>query len=115
MGECMIPLSWAHLDRMEESIDILLGTWDTPTILRLRAQMVLEELFSALMERQEGGKGWLRCSCPAPRTLLLQYRTGPGAQEPDLAGLAALSRESCTYGLKVELGRGACTLLVGQR
>ena len=47
MDERVIPLSWTHLESMTETIDRQLSTWDVPTVLRLRAQVVLEELFSA--------------------------------------------------------------------
>lgn len=115
MGEWVIPLSWAHLESMAESIDIQLSAWNTPTVLRLRVQVVLEELFSALMEVRQGGQEWLRCSWPAPRTLCLHYQIAPEGPSPHLEGLAAMARERCTYGLKVELGKNCCTVLVGQR
>ena len=115
MGEQIIPLSWAHLESMTETIDRQLSTWDVPTVLRLRAQVVLEELFSALIEAGQGGQGWLRCSWPAPCTLRLQYRIAPERPAPRLEALAALTGEQCTYGLKVEMGENCCTVRVGER
>lgn len=115
MGERVIPLSWAHLESMTEAIDLQLYAWDIPTVLRLRVQVILEELFSALMEVRQGGQEWLRCSWPVPRTLCLQYRIAPEGPEPRLEELLALARERCTYGLKVELGENSCTVQVGQR
>ena len=115
MDEQVISLSWANLDSMAETIDGQLCAWNVPTVLRLRVQVVLEELFSALMETGQGGQGWLRCSWPAPRTLCFQYRTGPEGPAPRLEALSALSGERCTYGLKVELEEGRCTVRVGER
>ena len=115
MDERVIPLSWTNLESMTESIDIQLCAWDVPRVLRLRVQVVLEELFSALMEARRGGQEWLRCSWPAPRTLCLHYRLAPEGPPPSLEGLSALAGERCTYGLKVELGENCCTVRVGQR
>lgn len=115
MGERVIPLSWTHLESMAESIDMQLSAWNVPTVLRLRVQVVLEELFSSLMETRRGGGEWLRCSWPAPRTLYLHYQIAPEGSSPNLKGLAAMARERCTYGLKVELGENCCTVQVGQR
>lgn len=112
MDERVISLSWPNLNAMAESIEIQLCAWSVPTVLRLRVQVVLEELFDALME---AGQARLRCVCPAPRTLCLQYRLAPGGQPPRLDGLLALAEEPCTYGLKVELGDHCCTIKVGQR
>ncbi len=115
MDERVIPLSWTYLESMTESIDIQLCAWGVPTVLRLRVQVVLEELFSALMEVRQGGQEWLRCSYPAPRTLCLQYRLAPEGPPLRLEGLSALAGEQCTYGLKVEPGEDCCTIRVGQR
>lgn len=115
MGEQMIPLSWAYLESMTEAIDIQLSAWEVPTVLRLRVQVVLEELFSALMEAGQGRQGRLRCSWPAPRILRLQYRVAPEGTAPRLEGLSALVGEQCTYGLKVEIGEDCCTVRVGER
>lgn len=115
MDKWIISLSWANLESMAESIDVQLCSWSVPTILRLRVQVILEELFAALIEVRQGGQEWLRCSWPAPRTLCLQYRLAPGGQPPRLEGLSALAKERCTYGLKVELGENCCTVQIGQR
>ena len=115
MGERVIPLSWAYLESMTESIDAQLSAWGVPTVLRLRVQVVLEELFSALMETGQGSQGRLRCSWPAPCILRLQYRVAPEGPAPRLEGLSALVGERCTYGLKVELGENCCTVRVGER
>lgn len=115
MDERVIPLSWTHLESMAESVDIQLCAWGVPTVLRLRVQVVLEELFSALMEARQGGQEWLRCSWPAPRTLCLRYQTAPDGPAPRLETLSALAGERCTYGLTVELGENCCTVRIGQR
>ena len=52
---------------------------------------------------------------PAPNTLSLQYRPPEGISPPDLADLQALFRRPCTYGLKLQLNGGSCTILIGQK
>ena len=115
MSEFTISLSWTQLDSMAEWIEGRLTTWGVPTILRLRTQMVLEELFSSLMAEPQEGRGQLCCAFPAPNTLSLQYRPPEGTSPPDLADLQALFRRPCTYGLKLRLNGGSCTILIGQK
>ena len=115
MDERAIPLSWTYLESMTESIDIQLCAWGVPTVLRLRVQVVLEELFYALREGRQGEQGWRPFSTPPPRTPCGKYggaREGPPLR---LEGLSALAGEQCTYGLKVEPGEDCCTIRVGQR
>ena len=115
MSKFMISLSWTQLDSMAEFIERQLTAWGVPAILRLRTQMILEELFSSLMTEPGSGRGQLCCSFPAPNTLSLQYRPPEGAPPPDLSGLQSLFQRPCTYGLKLQLSGGSCTVLLGQR
>ena len=115
MNEMVISLSWDQLDSLTGFMDTCLTRWGVPTILRLRVQMVTEELFSALVSAPGGQSGRMRCTFPAAGTILLQYRTAEGPPSPDLDSLRSLAESSCTYGLKIEAGQDSCTILVGQR
>ena len=72
MKEFIISLGWNRLDSITEFVDRQLIREGVPTILRLRAQLVLEECFSAAMAASGADTAQIRCSFPAPRTVLVQ-------------------------------------------
>ena len=78
MSEIIISLDWEYLDDLLEYIDNKLTWCNFPTILRMRAQMVAEELFQALMRTEDAAQTRMRCTNPDQKTILLQYRSPPG-------------------------------------
>jgi len=115
MHEFVISLSWDQLDALLDWLDNRLTAFGVPTVLRLRVQAVVEELFYILLDTPGGQQGRLRCTFPKPGGILLEYRTAQGALRPDEAALDSLAGAPSTYGLKLQAGPGACTILVGQK
>lgn len=115
MGEHIISLSWDRLDSLLAFADRRLAAQGFPTILRLRVQMVLEELFSSALATPGAQSARMRCSLPAPNTLLIQCRSAQPDFSPDWGGVKVLDGEASTYGLKLTVDANACTILVGQR
>ena len=113
MNEFIIPLSWSALDGMTQFVDRRLRMEEMPTVLRLRTQMVLEELFSAVIAAPGADTAKMRCTFPEPRTVLVQYRSARADFAPDLSDLRGLDGSSCTYGLKLSLAPGECRIRVG--
>lgn len=115
MGELIIPLSWSELDAVMDFIDRGLTAQGLPTILRLRTQMVIEEIFSAALVSPGAESGKLRCALPAPRTVQVQCRSAQAAFAPDWSDLKALMENNSTYGLKLTELSDGWTILVGER
>lgn len=115
MSEIIIPLDWGHIDEMLNHIEQQLSSKQFPTILRLRTQMVIEELFSSLMATEGAQTGRMRCTYPAPQQILLQYRNEKGPLVPNLTVLHNLLADSCTYGVKARFADGNCTITVGEK
>ena len=115
MGELIIPLSWSELDAVTDFIDRGLAAQGFPTILRLRAQMVLEEIFSAALASPGAREARLRCALPAPRTIQVQCRSQQAGFAPDWSDLKALTEGGSTYGLKLTPLSDGWTILVGER
>lgn len=115
MNDFIISLGWNHLDAVTEFVDRQLIRQGVPTILRLRTQLVLEECFSGAMASPGADTAQMRCSFPAPHTVLIQCRSANPDFAPDWSDLKALEDTACTYGLKLSLENGACRIMVGKR
>ena len=113
MHELIISLGWEFIDELLEHINHRLLTAGFPTILRLRAQVVVEELFAKLMETEGAKTARLRCTYPASNTVLLQYRNEKGSLDPDLTLLQSLLENDATYGVKATFTDTSCTITVG--
>jgi len=115
MNEYVIPLAWDRLDSLNEFIDRSLERQSVPTILRLRTQLVTEEFFSAAKAAPGADTAAVRCSLPAPWTVLIQCRSAQQDFILDLDNLLVLSSAACTYGLKLALSKDSCQITVGQK
>ena len=115
MQEIIIPLNWEHLNDLLEYIDDRLTRSGFPTILKMRAQMLVEELFQALMRTDDVERTKIRCTQPTPKTILLQYRSPKGAVEPDVSMIHVLVDAGIAYGVKVQFAEASCTLTVGEK
>ena len=115
MHELIIPLKWEYLDGLLEHINTQLINSRFPTILRLRAQAVVEELFYSLLSFEDVQTARLRCTYPTPQSIMLQYRNEKGALTPDLAVSQRFLSGKSTYGIKAEFSAGSCTITVGEK
>lgn len=109
MSETVVALELRELDRVLAELEREFSAQNVPTLLRLRAAMLTEELFSAVQALHDGD-AMLRCTFPAPRTVLLQYRNRQGALKPDLRMVARLAKNPCTDGVHVAFREGSCAL-----
>ncbi len=115
MNEKIIPLEPEYLNGLLRQIDEHLLASQLPTVLRMRTNTLVEELFSALMLTQGAQSARMRATFPAPDQVRLQYRNERGPLEPDLRMLERLLRGILGYGVKAKLENGSCTFLVGAR
>lgn len=115
MGEQIISLSWSELDAATEFVERGLSAQGFPTILRLRTQMVIEEIFFAAMASPGAEGAKMRCCLPAPRTVQVQCRSHQASFAPDWDGLKALMENGTTYGLKLTESQDGWTILVGEK
>ena len=115
MNEFIIPVAWSRLDSMIDFLEQRLSRQGVPTVLRLRTQLVLEEVFDAAMAAPGAAAARIRCTLPAPLTVLLQCRSTDPDFALDWSGLQALENASCTYGLKYMMSGNNCQILIGQR
>lgn len=115
MKDIIIPLRWESFDGLLAFIDDRLRQARMPTILRMRTRAMTEELFASLVADKGAATARLRCTCPAPAQVCLQYRNERGALEPDLAVLRDLLAGAVGYGLQAEIKPGCCTFTVGVR
>lgn len=115
MKERIIPLRWEYIDELLAQIDHHLMSARMPTILRMRARVMTEELFYALTSAEGAQTGRLRCTCPAPNQIRLQYRNERGPLTADLDVLKSLLSSTSGYGIRAEFESGCCTFTVGVR
>ena len=115
MLEVIIPLDWMHIDELLDHIERQLSAKQFPTILRMRTQMVVEELFSALIAAEGAQTARMRCTYPAAKNVQLQYRNENGPLTPDHTVLNHLLEHSCTYGIKAQFATGSCMITVGEK
>lgn len=115
MKEMIIPLGWEYIDELLERIDRHLMSARIPTILRVRTRVLTEELFYALLAAEGAQTGRMRCTCPAPNQIRLQYRNERGPLEPDVSVLEGLLDGAVGYGVKAQLELGSCLFTVGVR
>lgn len=115
MGEQIISLSWSELDFATDYMERGLSAQGLPTILRLRAKMVLEEIFFAALASPGAEEAKLRCTLPAPRTVQIQCRSAKAGFTPDWSDLKALVDNGSTYGLKLTENQDGWTILVGEK
>ncbi len=113
MQEMIIPLNWEFLDPLLDNIDSELTQDRFPTVLRRRAQLVVEELFRALMDADGAAQGRLRFLRTDRQSFVLQYRNAQGPLAPPSAMLYALQGSAAIYGVKMQLLEGSCTVTVG--
>lgn len=113
--ELIIPLSWEHLEDLLSHLDDRLLAGQTPAILRLRAKMITEELFFELLSAEGAKTARLRCTYPAPKTVLLQYLNEKGPILPELTVLSRLLESASAYGIRAQFADGSCTLTIGAR
>ncbi len=115
MREMIIPLNWEYIDTLLENIDSELTRNGFPTVLRMRAQLVVEELFRALLDTEGFETGRLRFAYDGHQSFALQYRNGDGPLKPYTGTLLALAGTPAVYGVKMQLLEGSCTVTVGIR
>lgn len=115
MGERIISLSWAEIDAVIEFVERGLSAQGFPTVLRLRTQTVIEEIFFSALAAPGAAEGKLRCSLPAPRTVQIQCRSAQAGFAPDWSGVKALIGKDSTYGLKLTENQDGWTILVGEK
>lgn len=115
MQEIIIPLNWEHLNDLLEYIDDRLTRSGFPTILKMRAQMLVEELFQALMQTDDVDRTKVRCTQPNQKTILLQYRSPNGAVAPDVSMIEMLIGAGIAYGVKAQFAEASCTLTIGEK
>ncbi len=115
MEEKAVPLQLSYMDELLEAIDNRLFTQEVPTVLRIRAGMLAEEMFRAAESAQQAGGGVIRCVFPEPLVVVLQYKEGAAPLEPDLAAVQLLNDHSCTYGVEASFQRGTCKLEIGKK
>ena len=111
MADMTVSLGPAELEEILTELDRTFSAQDIPTALRLRAAMLVEELFSAVREAKDGA-GLLRCSFPRAGTVMLQYRDRGGALKPDLGTVQRLNRLPCTEGVNARFSEGRCIITV---
>lgn len=115
MGEQIISLSWSELDAVIDLVERGLSAQGFPTILRLRTQMVIEEIFAAALASPGAEGAKMRCTLPAPRTVQLQCRSQHPAFAPEWDEVRALVENGSTYGLKLTEGQDGWAILVGEK
>lgn len=115
MKDLIIPLNWESVDGLLAFIDDHLLRARMPTILRMRTRAMTEELFVSLLGEPGRETARLRCTCPAPGQICLQYRNAAGPLTPDLTVLKNLLAGAAGYGVKAEIRMGSCTFTVGVR
>lgn len=115
MQEIIIPLNWEHLNDLLEYIDDRLTRSGFPTILKMRAQMLVEELFQALMQTDDVDRTKVRCTQPNQQSILLQYRSPNGAVAPDVSMIEMLIGAGIAYGVKAQFAEASCTLTIGEK
>jgi hypothetical protein len=111
MAEKIVELGVREVDEVLAELEQEFSAQEVPTLLRLRAAMLTEELFDALREARDGA-GMLRCTFPAPGTMVLQYRDQEGPLKPDLHMVQRLGRSPCTEGVSAVFHEGRCTIRV---
>lgn len=115
MNEFIIPVAWEQLDSMTNFLEMQLTRQNVPTVLRLRTQLVLEEVFEAALTATGADTAKIRCTFPAPRTVLFQCRSAHPNFMLDWSTLQALAGAACTYGLKYSMSGNNCQILVGEK
>ena len=111
MSERVVTLDVTEVDEVLAELEREFSAQDVPTLLRLRAAMLTEEVFSAVQELHDEN-GMLRCTFPAPRTMLLQFRNRQGILRPDLRMAARLAKNPCTDGVSASFREGSCTIAI---
>ena len=111
MSEKVVALDVEDVDEVLAELEREFSAQDVPTLLRLRAAMLTEEVYSAVREAATDSAK-LRCTFPAPGTMLLQYRDKSGALKPDLSMVARLAKNFCTDGVGATFREGSCAITV---
>ncbi len=115
MGEKTVPLHLSYMDELLQAIDDRLFSQEVPTVLRIRAGMLAEEVFRAAETAQRAGGGVIRCVFPEPLAVVLQYKEDSAPLEPDFSAVQALNDHACTYGVEASFTRGTCKLEIGKK
>lgn len=109
MADKTVSLGERELEEILTEMELEFSAQGVPTAERLRAAVLVEELFSALRVAKEGA-GRLRCTFPRAGTVTLRYADGDGALDPDLRLVQRLNRNSCTDGVNARFYEGRCTI-----
>ena len=104
-----VSLGERELEEILTEMELEFSAQGVPTARRLRAAVLVEELFSALRMAKEGA-GQVRCTFPHAGTVTLRYADGDGALYPDLRLVQRLDRNPCTDGVNVRFYDGRCTI-----
>ena len=109
MSERVVTLGATEVDDILTELEREFSAQDVPTLLRLRAAMLTEEVYDAV--RGAGtDEARLRCTFPAIGTMVLQYRDKSGVLKPDLRMVQRLAKHPCTDGVYVAFREGRCTI-----
>lgn len=116
MRELIVPVTLDQIDQVHAFVDAELTRQGCPTVLRIRTEMLVEELFSAAIDHLKGGSGTFVCTAdPQPGSFSFRFRSPQGPFSPDYTGLKGLLGRQCTYGLTAVPQGSDCTITVGQR
>lgn len=111
MADMTVSLGAGELEEVLTELEREFSAQGVPTARRLRAALLVEELFFALRAAGDGA-GTLRCAFPRPGTVALRYEDPNGAPEPDLRMVQRLNRNPCTDGVNAKFYEGRCIITV---
>ena len=111
MADMTVSLGAGDLEAVLTELERDFSAQGVPTARRLRAAVLVEELFSAL-RAAKGGAGVLQCAFPRSGTVMLRYEDRDGATPPDLRMVRRLNRNSCTDDVNVKFYEGRCVITV---
>ena len=111
MADMTVSLGDRELEELLTELEREFSAQGVPTALRLRAAVLVEELFSALRAAKDGA-GLLRCTFPRPGTVVLRYSDRDEALKPDLRMVQRLNRNPCTDGVNAKFYEGRCIITV---
>jgi hypothetical protein len=111
MADLTVSLEASALEEVLKELEREFSAQGVPTAGRLRAALLVEELFSALRGAKDG-EGTLRCTFPRPGTVVLRYAVQGEALKPDLRMVQRLNRNPCTDGVNAKSYEGRCVITV---
>ena len=111
MADMTVSLGAGELEEVLTELEREFSAQGVPTARRLRAAVLVEEVFCAL-QATKAGAGQLQCVFPRSGTVILRYRDQDGALSPDLRMVRRLNRNSFTEGVEAKFYEGRCTITV---